>query len=1105
MEYWEFLLQKEGDRSWLPIKSPKIEIEVGRYRVVAHSSRFSTDVEICVTHHSTEEVPPKRRSQKRSRRTNPDGLMVVIPFTYLKPGLWELRCCGDVMSDFLGNSWQQGVQLQVLPKAAEVLATDEPISPVEDAVQTGAQSDLIENLGSSSEQSESTDRTEAGEAREETENPPAIAIQASDFIHTDTSLQPRAEEAEEVEAGEETPFSISSALPTPQNRPDIAVESAPTEIEAPSLTPLAAEAEAVVLGEWDEELEITLKERESGSIEDWEPPQPNSETDQQCNHPQIELNSATLISHPADLPDFPHPLFEELPVTNLGDEAESVPATLADPVIPLEPAESDQNLEQLSISNDLAEVAIPTNPILDQSLQMLEQILQQVLDPVMQEFEQSEPIDEPEIPITPEPELPLEIISHQPGLILTLDEDALVTRRGESLTVSGQIDVLDVEPLNGNKTASTSNPIFQGTLRYELRDPQTSQVLLDVQLPISEQSLPLAFSHALEIPLDCQTRLILGKATLYGSTAVALVSQPFSVTADLDELLGAIIPGTKVMPVAKMLVLANTRADSQEENEVELPEESSPRLSQAFLDLVQSPQSRQPLPLQPVSRQPLPPQIFQSPPNHKATQSPQLPKLPNIRPITTVDSSVALSTPEGVEINLEDDLELWSPSEQSAVSQQLALADDLSPDTLNQELGAMADHMAIESETQATVQQWEVTPVQEDSIGDSSAGFLDVAGLSDLPMLVADSDLSALDAINTPETSESTVATQGDTSDGSDMLASVMSADEALLSDWEAIEWLDSPALDMELEQEATDDPTAVDNAFQALKLQDRFWTRLNSLATDADLSKSLQSDSSPSTHSTNLVEGRQALNLDSVVDVEDVTQQLAPDIPLTDFDESIWAEETEEFDSLATDTSSPPDESTSPKEQEAPDQPLLIDKAYTNWASQEIVVEDEELLAPKQPMKDASGMVYPTEVLGSQPESKILEAQYLPMRQFELPPLPAPILFIPTRELPAGEPVTVRVKVPPHSARLCVKLWVQDRQSRSLLDGPRWLVDLLPDGAGKLEAMTQLIVPFGSVEIRVEAIAVDLDSQRESHKVAVDCIVVPPDLPDISLDEFEQ
>ena len=119
MEYWEFLLQKEGDRSWLSLKKPSLEILEGRYRVVAHSNRPNTDVEIRITHDSTEEVPPRRRSQKRSRRTNAQGLMVVIPFTYFKPGIWDLRCSGDIMSDFLGNTWQQTIKFQVLPQAAE--------------------------------------------------------------------------------------------------------------------------------------------------------------------------------------------------------------------------------------------------------------------------------------------------------------------------------------------------------------------------------------------------------------------------------------------------------------------------------------------------------------------------------------------------------------------------------------------------------------------------------------------------------------------------------------------------------------------------------------------------------------------------------------------------------------------------------------------------------------------------------------------------------------------------------------------------------------------------------------------------------------------------
>ena len=136
MEYWEFLLQKEGERSWQTLKSEKLTVEPGRYRIVAHSSRTNADVEICVTHTTIAEVPPKRRSQKRSRRTNSEGLMVVIPFTYLKPGMWELRCCGDIMSDFLGKSWQNLIQLEVLAIQPS-LSTPETIpSPVEEQAET---------------------------------------------------------------------------------------------------------------------------------------------------------------------------------------------------------------------------------------------------------------------------------------------------------------------------------------------------------------------------------------------------------------------------------------------------------------------------------------------------------------------------------------------------------------------------------------------------------------------------------------------------------------------------------------------------------------------------------------------------------------------------------------------------------------------------------------------------------------------------------------------------------------------------------------------------------------------------------------------------------
>ncbi|MEC4895774.1 MAG: hypothetical protein SAL07_22115, partial [Oscillatoria sp. PMC 1051.18] len=139
MEYWEFLLQKQGERTWQKIYKPSLEIEEGKYRVVSHSSRNNCDVEIRVTHLDTEAVPPKRRISKRSRRTNSQGLMVVIPYTYLKPGVWEFRCCGDIMSDLLGETWQEIVKLDILP------STNRESLPSDPAIARESKTEEIEN------------------------------------------------------------------------------------------------------------------------------------------------------------------------------------------------------------------------------------------------------------------------------------------------------------------------------------------------------------------------------------------------------------------------------------------------------------------------------------------------------------------------------------------------------------------------------------------------------------------------------------------------------------------------------------------------------------------------------------------------------------------------------------------------------------------------------------------------------------------------------------------------------------------------------------------------------------------------------------------------
>ncbi len=120
MEDWEFLIQKEGLRTWLPLKPPIAQLKSGRYRVVARSNRINTEVEVRLTYQSQ-----VQRLQKWIRHTNEKGSMPVFPYIHLQPGLWEISCSGNLMSELVGDSWKHTVQLQVLPVKSEVEQEDE--------------------------------------------------------------------------------------------------------------------------------------------------------------------------------------------------------------------------------------------------------------------------------------------------------------------------------------------------------------------------------------------------------------------------------------------------------------------------------------------------------------------------------------------------------------------------------------------------------------------------------------------------------------------------------------------------------------------------------------------------------------------------------------------------------------------------------------------------------------------------------------------------------------------------------------------------------------------------------------------------------------------
>uniref|UniRef100_B8HML4 Uncharacterized protein n=1 Tax=Cyanothece sp. (strain PCC 7425 / ATCC 29141) TaxID=395961 RepID=B8HML4_CYAP4 len=127
MGTWDFLLQQEGDQSWLTLDSPALEILEGRYRVMADCGVADTLVEIQISYLFEENGLPKRRYQRRSHQTNDCGQVELLPPTYLHPGLWKLTC--RLAEPPAHGPEQSHIQLQVLATSADLLADLDLLAP----------------------------------------------------------------------------------------------------------------------------------------------------------------------------------------------------------------------------------------------------------------------------------------------------------------------------------------------------------------------------------------------------------------------------------------------------------------------------------------------------------------------------------------------------------------------------------------------------------------------------------------------------------------------------------------------------------------------------------------------------------------------------------------------------------------------------------------------------------------------------------------------------------------------------------------------------------------------------------------------------------------
>jgi hypothetical protein len=102
MGCWEFLLQQEGENSWIDIPTTVMAIPEGNYKMLGKGDRPNASIEIRLSHQNPDD-PQFARSRKRLRQTNAEGLVVVLPSTSLTPGVWRIACYDSQTSNFLGS------------------------------------------------------------------------------------------------------------------------------------------------------------------------------------------------------------------------------------------------------------------------------------------------------------------------------------------------------------------------------------------------------------------------------------------------------------------------------------------------------------------------------------------------------------------------------------------------------------------------------------------------------------------------------------------------------------------------------------------------------------------------------------------------------------------------------------------------------------------------------------------------------------------------------------------------------------------------------------------------------------------------------------------
>ncbi|WP_292736434.1 hypothetical protein [Nostoc sp. JL31] len=698
-----------------------------------------------------------------------------------------------------------------------------------------------------------------------------------------------------------------------------------------------------------------------------------------------------------------------------------------------------------------------------------------------------------------------------PPLLLTLSQDNYIARWGQALIINGYIEFQEKTNLDWDETSSPKS-LRALEVEIELRSPKNSKILTKVRQPLSDKELPFTINTSIDIPADCESKLILADISLYGKFADAgevmpLASQSFTITADVTELLA-------ITAAAKSSTSLNNLVATSDSSAAFTETETPVRLDLKLLNLVKTPKTKQSQIVNLSSNTPLPAQINlqvlreaslrTSKLKNSSISLPQLPKLPPIQSDANIPTDV-VAEPQTPEELVEKDATIATINlEQLVIKQRRVPIMDTtlpylkrlqaSPNDAEEKVknNVLPDALEVKAaedfpKLDATMAEDENTP--ELVVGDAQFQEESV------------SEGEASQNAQFQQESVAEVEAPQNTQFQEESVAEVVAPENAQLITTGNL--YSSPLLRKWMQSQGYSLPESIND------LQPQDYNNYVSLqqiplppsAENANVDVNLPLDLDANTEN-NLSEGwssSQLLLTETRKEHEtwEEVEGLAPE--QEDFGEDIDTAqevglENGENREIETVLEEPTISSAQLTQVPPPPPPIKMNIASA-WLAQEIVVDDTDT--------GLEGDTATSDTSEEKEQPLLYSSSSLPLIAAATEPLPTPHLYVPEGELIAGKSVIVRVVLPEVPLQVVVKLWLEDYQTRYLLDGPHLLTNLLPNASGKLEVMTQLNIPFGCLEIRLGAIALDLTTQQESHKVTIVRTVIPPDLPSLQLDEL--